>query len=227
VTVRLLSDVAGVDSKSLASGKILDKEWGRLAHAAGVLDKLPIHLYSKDDVSAGEIRAQARRLARKLEQTATPLKLIVVDYLQLMYVDEDAERRDIAIGQNTRQLKGLAQQLNVPVILLAQLNRKVEERPDKRPRMSDLRESGSIENDADLIVFIYRDEFYNKNTEDKGVAELIIGKQRNGPTGTVRVGWIAEYVAFRNLYAPIQEPTQSDLPLAEEPPPPVERYPSA
>lgn len=232
VVLRLLSDVSGLNLHQLSSGKLLEREWGVLASAAGKLADLQLHIYGKGEVSAGEIRAQSRRLFRKCsepkvtpsgETKKIPLRAIFIDYLQLMYVDDDEERRDIAIGKNTRQLKGLAQQLGVPVVLLAQLNRQLEHRPEKRPRMSDLRESGAIENDGDVIMFIYRDEIYNPNTEDKGVAEIIIGKNRNGPTGTVRVGWVKECTSFRNLYQAPPDPEQAALPLREEPPPPTDR----
>lgn len=227
LTMRMLSSVSGVQFQSLARGVLSDQEWGRLAAAAGALNTLPLHLFAKGEVSSGEVRAHSRRLAKKLAATPCPLKAILIDYLQLMYVDEGAERRDVAIGKNTRQLKDLAQQLGVPVILLAQLNRELEKRPDKRPRMADLRESGSIENDADLIIFVHRPEYYRPGVEElRGLAELIIGKQRNGATGLVKVKWEPKCMTFRDLYELPPEPEQMALPAGppgEEPPPPEER----
>ena len=226
LTTRMLATMAKVNSKNIESGRLSPAEWGRLAGAANKLQALPIHFFAKDEVSASEIRARGRRLSAQLSGTKTPLAMIIVDYLQLMYLDESAERRDVAIGRNTRQLKGLAKQLQVPVLLLAQLNREVEKRPNKRPQMSDLRESGSIENDADLIIFVFREEEYKRTDENRGVAELIIGKQRSGPRGVVRVGFVAEYSSFQDLYGSTMKSLEQQnlalpkTPEREEPPPP-------
>jgi replicative DNA helicase len=152
-------------------------------------------------LTAMEVRARARRLARQCKETDKPLGLIVIDYLQLMSGSGSGENRATEISDISRSLKGLAKELHVPVIALSQLNRSLEQRPNKRPVMSDLRESGAIEQDADVILFIYRDEVYNPDSQDKGTAEIIIGKQRNGPIGMVRLTFLGEYTRFENYAA--------------------------
>jgi replicative DNA helicase len=158
-----------------------------------MLSEVPIFIDDSASLTPTELRARARRLKREHD-----LNLIVVDYLQLMQVTGTAENRATEISEISRSLKGLAKELSVPVIALSQLNRSLEQRPNKRPIMSDLRESGAIEQDADLIVFIYRDEVYNEESNDKGIAEIIIGKQRNGPIDTVRLTFLGQYTSFEN-----------------------------
>jgi len=160
----------------------------------GILADAPLFIDDSPALSPTELRARARRLKRE-----HGLGLIVIDYLQLMQVPGSAENRTTEISEISRGLKALAKELNVPVVALSQLNRSLEQRPNKRPVMSDLRESGAIEQDADLIVFIYRDEVYNEDTTDQGIAEIIIGKQRNGPIGTVRLTFLGQYTRFENF----------------------------
>ena len=165
-----------------------------LHSAVSILSETPLFIDDAAALSPGEVRARARRLAREHGQ----LGLIVLDYLQLMQVSGFKENRTAEISEISRSLKALAKELNVPVIALSQLNRGLEQRTDKRPVMSDLRESGAIEQDADLIIFIYRDEVYNENSPEKGVAEIIIAKQRNGPIGKVRLTFLGKYTRFEN-----------------------------
>jgi len=169
-----------------------------LTGAVGRLSEAPIHIDETAALNALELRARARRLHRQYGR----LGLIVVDYLQLMSATSQGENRATEISEISRSLKALAKELNVPVVALSQLNRSLEQRPNKRPVMSDLRESGAIEQDADLILFIYRDEVYNPDSPDKGRAEVIIGKQRNGPIGTVMLTFQGEYTRFANFADP-------------------------
>ncbi len=199
LVMRLLGSVGRLDQHKLRTGRIGDEEWHKLTHAIGVLDEAPIYIDESPGLTAMEVRARARRLARQCKDGR--LGLIVLDYLQLMSGTGSGENRATEISEISRSLKGLAKELHVPVIALSQLNRSLEQRPNKRPVMSDLRESGAIEQDADVILFIYRDEVYNPDSPDKGTAEIIIGKQRNGPTGTVRLTFLGEYTRFEN-YAP-------------------------
>ncbi len=199
LVMRMLGSVGKLDQHKLRTGRIGDDEWPKLTHAIGVLDEAPIYIDESPGLTAMEVRARARRLARQCKHGQ--LGLIVLDYLQLMSGTGTGENRATEISEISRSLKGLAKELDVPVIALSQLNRSLEQRPNKRPVMSDLRESGAIEQDADLILFIYRDEVYNPDSPDKGTAEIIIGKQRNGPTGTVRMTFLGEYTRFEN-YAP-------------------------
>ncbi len=199
LVMRMLGSVGRLDQHKLRTGRIGDDEWPKLTHAIGVLDEAPIYIDESPGLTAMEVRARARRLARQCK--GGQLGLIVLDYLQLMSGTGTGENRATEISEISRSLKGLAKELHVPVIALSQLNRSLEQRPNKRPVMSDLRESGAIEQDADLILFIYRDEVYNPDSPDKGTAEIIIGKQRNGPTGTVRMTFLGEYTRFEN-YAP-------------------------
>ena len=197
LAMRLLGSVGRLDQHKLRTGRLTDEDWNRLANAVGKLNDTPIHIDETPALNALELRARARRLHRQYGK----LGLIVVDYLQLMQASTQGENRATEISEISRSLKALAKELKVPVMALSQLNRGLEQRPNKRPIMSDLRESGAIEQDADLILFIYRDEVYNEGTAEKGVAEIIIGKQRNGPIGTVRLTFIGEYTRFENYAA--------------------------
>ena len=197
LAMRMLGSVGKLNQHDLRSGKLQDDDWGRLTHALGRLNDAPIFIDESAALSSLELRARARRLHRQHGQ----LGLIVVDYLQLMSSNagKASENRATEISEISRSLKGLAKELEVPVMALSQLNRSLEQRPNKRPVMSDLRESGAIEQDADLILFIYRDEVYNSDSPDKGKAEIIIGKQRNGPIGTVALAFRGEFTRFDNL----------------------------
>jgi replicative DNA helicase len=197
--LRFLSGSARIDSKRLKVGKLADREWPRLAQAADALSKSRIFIDDSGDLTVMDIRARCRRLLSMEKR----LDLIVVDYLQLMKGSKATQKGDSSrereISEISRNLKNLAKELKVPIIALSQLNRGVEARPNKRPMLSDLRESGAIEQDADMVCFIYRDEVYNKETEDKGIAELIVAKHRAGETDTIRLAWLAEYTLFANL----------------------------
>lgn len=194
LSMRLLCAEARVDSQKTRTGFLSQQECAKMLNAAGSFMDVPIYIDDTASISVLELRAKARRM-----MADRGLGLVVVDYLQLMRGREGTERREQEISEISRSLKGLAKELNVPVIALSQLNRKVEDRADKRPQMADLRESGAIEQDADVIAFLYRDEVYNTGTADKGVAEIVIGKQRNGPTGVVKLAYISTYTRFENL----------------------------
>jgi len=196
LAMRLLGSVGKLDQHKLRTGQISDDEWARLSDALGKLSDAQMHIDETPALNALELRARVRRLAR---QYGGKLGAVVVDYLQLMQAVAQGENRATEISEISRSLKALAKELKVPVLALSQLNRSVEARPDKRPLMSDLRESGAIEQDADVIFFIYRDEVYNEESSDKGVAEIIIGKQRNGPIGTVRLAFLGQHTRFENL----------------------------
>ncbi len=191
---RFLSSISKVDQQRLRTGQLEPRDWDRLNQAMVKLNAAPIHIDESPALNALELRARARRMWRMYEG----LGLIVVDYLQLMSATGSGENRATEISEISRSLKALAKELKVPVVALSQLNRSLEQRPNKRPVMSDLRESGAIEQDADVIIFIYRDEVYNPETPDKGTAEIIIGKQRNGPIGTVRLTFIGQNTRFEN-----------------------------
>lgn len=195
LTMRLLCAEAGVDSSKLRSGYFSRQDWDRLTQAAGVLSEAPIFIDDSPDISATEIRAKSRRM--KMDKG---LGMIIIDYLQLMKVRLDSERRDLAISEMSRSLKILAKEINIPVVTLSQLNRRLEDRSDKRPQLSDLRESGALEQDADVVAFIYRDDMYNReeNNPNKGIAELIVAKQRNGPTGTAYLTFLSEFTRFED-----------------------------
>ena len=197
LALRMLGSVGKLNQHDLRTGRLQDDDWGRLTHALGKLHDAPIHIDESAALSALDLRARSRRLHRQ----CGGLGLIVVDYLQLMSSNagKASENRATEISEISRSLKALAKELHVPVIALSQLNRGLEQRPNKRPVMSDLRESGAIEQDADLILFIYRDEVYNSDSPDKGKAEIIIGKQRNGPIGKVELAFRGEYTRFDNL----------------------------
>ncbi|MGV8073355.1 MAG: replicative DNA helicase [Syntrophobacteraceae bacterium] len=194
LAMRMLCSEARVDSQKIRTGFLSRDEAAKMISAASVFMDTPIYIDDTPAISALELRAKARRM-----MADRGLGMIVVDYLQLMRGREGAERREQEISEVSRSLKALAKELFIPVIALSQLNRKVEERSDKRPQLSDLRESGAIEQDADVIAFIYRDEMYNKETADEGIAEIIIGKQRNGPTGVAKLAFIKTYTRFENL----------------------------
>ena len=196
LAMRLMGSVGRLDQQKIRTGRLTNDDWERLSGALGKLNDAPVHIDETPAMNALEVRARARRLAR---QYGGKLGAIIVDYLQLMEAVGEGENRATEISEISRSLKALAKELKVPVMALSQLNRSLEQRPNKRPVMSDLRESGAIEQDADVILFIYRDEVYNPETADKGVAEIIIGKQRNGPIGTVSLAWLGEYTRFENL----------------------------
>jgi len=193
---RLISSMGRINQKDLRSGELAEEEWPRVSQAASLLSESKIFIDDTPALSPGELRSRARRMMRE-----HGLGLVVIDYLQLMQVPGNKENRATEISEISRNLKAMAKELDVPVIALSQLNRALEQRNDKRPVMSDLRESGAIEQDADLILFIYRDEVYNKESNHKGVAEIIIGKQRNGPIDTVKLTFLGQYTKFEN-YAP-------------------------
>jgi len=196
--MRMLSGLAKIDAKRLKLGRLVDRDWPRLAQAADQLSKAKLFIDDSGDLTVMDMRARCRRLL----STEKKLDLVVVDYLQLMRGSKAASRegsREREISEISRNLKSLAKELKVPIIALSQLSRGLESRPDKRPMLSDLRESGAIEQDADIVGFVYRDEVYNKESEDRGIAELIIAKHRAGETGTVRLAWMGEYTLFANL----------------------------
>ncbi len=197
LVMRMLCGQARIDSSKIRTGTLTDEDFPRLAMAAGELADLPFFIDDTPGLSALELRAKARRLKRENEEHG--LGLIIVDYLQLMQAHRQVDNREQEISLISRSLKALAKELEVPVLALSQLNRAVESRADKRPMMSDLRESGAIEQDADVIAFVYRDDFYNKASPDQGVAEVIIAKQRNGPQGTARLAFRREFTTFENL----------------------------
>jgi len=196
LVMRMLCTEARVDSSKLRIGSFSTEDWEHLTHAASVVSEAPIFIDDAPAQSALQIRAKCRRLHKTHN-----LGFIIIDYLQLMRTNDAAERRDLAIGEISGSLKALAKELNVPVLALSQLNRKLEERGDKRPILSDLRESGSLEQDADLVIFIYRDEVYNKDeaNPNKGLAEILLRKQRNGPTGDITLRFNGAYTRFDDL----------------------------
>ncbi len=193
---RLFALESQVDSQALRTGNLKDSDWEKLIEGAGIIGKSNLIIDDTPGISVSELRSKCRKY--KLEHD---IQLIIIDYLQLMTgsVGRHSESRQQEISEISRSLKALARELNVPVVALSQLSRAVESRPDKRPMLSDLRESGAIEQDADVVMFIYRDEYYNKDTEFKKQAEIIIAKQRNGPVGTVHLAWLADYTKFANL----------------------------
>lgn len=198
LAIRIVGSIGRIDQGHLRTGKLTDDEWPRLTEAIEKLRNVQLHIDETPGLTVSELRANARRLAR---QCGGKLGLIVVDYLQLMSVSSSMseENRATAVGEISRGLKMLAKELGCPVIALSQLSRGVESRTDKRPMMSDLRESGAIEQDADVIMFIYRDDYYNKDSKEPGVAEVIISKQRNGPTGTVKLAFLKPLTKFESL----------------------------
>lgn len=198
IVMRMLSSLGRINQQRLRTGKLSDDDWPRLTSAVSILSDAKMFIDDTPALSPTDMRARARRVAQK----EGGLSLIVVDYLQLMQIPGNKENRTSEISEISRSLKALAKELNVPVIALSQLNRSLEQRQDKRPVMSDLRESGAIEQDADVIAFIYRDEVYNEDSTNKGVAEIIIGKQRNGPIGKVLLTFLGEFTKFEDYAKP-------------------------
>jgi replicative DNA helicase len=194
LSFRMLSSVGRVSQTRLRNGKLSEEDWPRVHSAVSMMSSAPIFIDDGGALTPTEVRSRARRLKRE-----HGLGLIVVDYLQLMQVSGNVENRATELSEISRSLKALAKELDVPVIALSQLNRSVEQRNDKKPVMSDLRESGALEQDADLIVFIYREEVYDRDTPRKGIADIIIGKQRNGPVGEFRLTFLGEFTRFENL----------------------------
>src|SRR5204862_5970084 len=197
VTQRLMCSEAKVESQRLRTGKLAPDDWPRLTAACDKLMKAPIYVDDTSSVTMMEIRSKSRRLKSR-EPT---LGLIIVDYLQLMTSGGTAENRVQEVSQISRNLKVLARDLDVPILAMSQLSRAVEQRHDKRPILSDLRESGSIEQDADLVMFVYRDEYYNEETDQQGLAEIILAKHRTGPTGTQKLSFLKRYAKFADLAA--------------------------
>jgi len=191
---RMLCAEARVDAHKLKTGYLGETDWPKLTTAAGVLTESPIYIDDTPAISVLEMRAKARRLKAKYN-----VGLIIVDYLQLVQGRTQIDNRQQEISEISRSLKALARELNIPIIALSQLSREVEKRGDKKPQLSDLRESGAIEQDADLVAFVYREEYYKATPENEGIAEIIIGKQRNGPVGTVKLAFVKKYTRFENL----------------------------
>ena len=193
IVERMLCAEARVNSQKLRTGFLSEEDWSKLTDAAGVLAEAPVYIDDTPNISVMELRAKARRLKAEKD-----IKLVVVDYLQLMAGDRRIENRQQQISEISRSLKALAKELNVPVIAISQLSRAVEQREDKRPRLSDLRESGAIEQDADLVISLYREHYYTHNPEDEGIAEVIVNKQRRGPVDKIKLTFIKEYTRFEN-----------------------------
>ncbi|MFL6573969.1 MAG: replicative DNA helicase, partial [Burkholderiales bacterium] len=200
LAMRMLGSIARVDQHKMRTGKLNDKEWGDLSDAMAKLHETPLFIDEGGALTALEVRARARRLKRQYSK----LGLIVIDYLQLMAASSHGENRATEISEISRSLKAMAKELDVPVVALSQLNRAVDQRPDRRPVMSDLRESGAIEQDADVIMFIYREVVYKPDLpeDQRGLAEVIIGKQRNGPIGTVKLTFLGQHTRFENYQDP-------------------------
>jgi replicative DNA helicase len=194
LAMRMLGSVGRLDQHRLRTGKLNEEDWPRLTHAIQKMNDAQLYIDETPALNSIELRARARRLSRQCGK----LGLIIIDYIQLMSANATGENRATEISEISRNLKSLAKELNCPVIALSQLNRSLEQRPNKRPVMSDLRESGAIEQDADVILFIYRDEVYNPDSPDKGSAEIIISKQRNGPIGSVRLTFTGQFTKFDN-----------------------------
>jgi len=193
--IRMLSSVGHIDQTRIRNGKLEQEDWPKLSTAVNKLKDVPLYIDDTAALTPTEIRSRARRVAREHGQ----LGMIMVDYLQLMQIAGSSEGRTAEISEISRSLKAIAKEFEVPMVALSQLNRSLEQRPNKRPVNSDLRESGAIEQDADVIMFIYRDEVYNEESPDKGVAEIIIGKQRNGPIGICRLAFQGQFTRFENL----------------------------
>ena len=195
LTKRLLAAEAQIDARKLSTGRLSEHEWPKLNQAVGRLAEAPFFIDDNPHCTVMEMRAKARRTKARYGD----LGLIVVDYLQLMATPRRSESRQVEVSELSRGLKILARELDAPVMTLSQLNRQLEYRQDKRPMLADLRESGSIEQDADVVIFIYRDEYYNPESEQRGMAEIIVAKHRNGPTGASRLAFLEQYTKFANL----------------------------
>ena len=204
LTMRMMSSLANIDQHKVRTGKLDGDDWIRFTSTVGILQKTKMFIDDTPALTPAELRARCRRISRE-----HGLDLVVVDYLQMMQVSGTTENRATEISEISRSLKAMAKELNIPVIALSQLNRSVESRQDKRPVMSDLRESGAIEQDADVIIFIYRDEVYDEESSDKGMAEIIISKQRNGPIGKLKLAWRGQYTRFDNF---VEDPLTYDSP---------------
>lgn len=202
IVTRLLAAEAKVDSTRIRTGKLSERDWSQLTRAAGFLSEASIYIDDTPALTVLEMRGKARRLKAELGE----LGVVIVDYLQIMGTSKGAQSRENAISEISRSLKALAKELNVPVIALSQLNRNIDLRQDKRPMMADLRESGAIEQDADIIIFIHREDVENLTPNAPSVAEFIVGKHRNGPRGTVKVAWLGQYASFENLASNVSAP---------------------
>ncbi len=205
LAMRMMSSLGRIDQHKIRTGKLDDEDWPRLTSAVSMLEESRMFIDDTPALTPSELRARCRRISRE-----HGLDLVVVDYLQLMQVAGTTENRATEISEISRSLKAMAKELSVPVIALSQLNRSLESRTDKRPVMSDLRESGAIEQDADVILFIYRDEVYDEESVDKGIAEIIIGKQRNGPIGKVKLSFLGQFTRFENLADDFGHPPVGD-----------------
>ena len=211
IIMRMFSSIGRISQQKLRKGEMTENDWGSINNIIEQLDSMDLYIDDGQSLSPSDLRSRSRRVVKQLPE-GVELGIIMVDYIQLMQVGRGGtENRVAEISEITRNLKGLAKEMRVPVIALSQLNRSVESRVEKRPIMADLRESGSIEQDADLIMFIYRDEVYNKETTEQGVAEIIISKQRNGPTGTIKLGFEGEFTRFVNSSAAITSQFPSDM----------------
>jgi replicative DNA helicase len=195
ITQRLLVSEARVDSSRIRNGRLLDSDWPKISHAVGRLGEAPLYVDDNPNLTVMEVRAKARRMKAR----TNGLGLIIIDYLQLMSGRQSSENRQVEISEISRGLKILARELDIPVVALSQLSRQLETRADKRPMLSDLRESGSIEQDADVVLFLYRDEVYNPDSADRGTAEVIVSKHRNGPTGFTKLAFLDHYTRFANM----------------------------
>ena len=198
IVMRMLSSIGKIDQTRVRSGKLIEDDWPRLSSAVNILKDLPLYIDDTPALTPQDMRARCRKVYRENDND---LALVMVDYMQLMQVSGPSEGRSQEISEISRSMKAIAKEFGCPIIALSQLNRSLEQRPNKRPVMSDLRESGAIEQDADIIAFIYRDEVYNEDTPDKGIAEIITGKHRNGPIGTDRLAFVGKYTRFENLAA--------------------------
>lgn len=196
ILMRMISSLGMINQTRVRSGKLEEDDWPRLTSAVSMLKDRPLYIDDTAGLSPTEVRSRARRVAREIKED---FGMIMIDYLQLMQIPGSTEGRTAEISEISRSLKALAKELNCPVVALSQLNRGLEQRTDKRPMNSDLRESGAIEQDADVIMFIYRDEYYNEDSPDKGLAEIIIGKQRNGPIGKIKLSFQGQYTKFNDL----------------------------